>query len=138
MMWVISKLSDFLTPALLSISISSAAVAQDTTQKTSEKQTLENMYTMILIMEFCADLELFFDDEIIENSKQISKEKIKTFSLSEAEKNESWENIEKEAKDALSQLSLANYTEKYGFCAAIRDVYKETFSSHNSLPTSKD
>lgn len=133
-----SKFSKFLTSTLLSLSISTASFSQGDTQTKNEKQALENSYAFMLIMEFCADLRLFFDDESVEAHKRKSKEQIQTYSLTEAEKNEIWEYAEKETKEALRQLGYADYTKKFGFCSAIRDVLNEENLTKDSQPTAQD
>lgn len=134
----ISAFSRFFAPVLLSLSVSTAAFTQDVTQTADEKKALENLYAIVLIMEFCADLGMFFDDETVEDSKLKSKEIIQSYSLSEAEKDKIWEYAEKETREALRKLNAADYAQKFGFCETIRSFHKETFLTHDSQPTPKD
>lgn len=134
----ISKFSKLLASTLISLSISTASFSQGETPITNEKLALENSYAFMLIMEFCADLGLFFDDESVEAHKRKSKERIQTYSLTEAEKNEIWEYAEKETNEALRQLGYADYTQKVGFCAAIGDVHNEENRTKDSQSTAQD
>lgn len=123
-----SKLHPSLLPiTLLLLLISNMSFAQDNANAEKEKSALENLYTLILSMEFCSELNMFFDPNMIEKARQQSKEKVSEFVTSDTDKNQIWIATQKEANEAFFVIKLADFSKQYEICSHFNSIYQMTF-----------
>lgn len=127
MRYLFKLLRSYLPLMVLLLSISSGSSAQENADLEKERATLENLYTLILSMEFCSELNLFFDPDVVEEAKQKSKEKVRDFVTSDSEKNQIWIATEKDANEAFFVIKLADFAKQYEICSHFHTIYQTIF-----------
>lgn len=126
----------FLATAVLILSVTAGAIAQEATQSEKEKRQLKNLYAMIINAEFCANLNMFFNSNDVESVKKKSIEITHDFQLTESEKNETWTTAVNSTEGALYFVNLGNHSEQIEYCSMMSGIYR-AFSQVNNTGDGK-
>lgn len=125
------RATTFLTAIIFAVSVSAGAIAQELTQSEKEKRELDNLYTMIISVEFCADLHMLLNANDVKSLKESSIERTRQFNLSETEKNDLWASAVKSMEGALFFINLGTYSEKFDYCSTVHG-FSRVFSPANN------
>lgn len=118
------KMTTFSSTAVLAFSISTGVMAQETTQLDKEKSKLGNLYSLIINVESCAELQMFFNSNDVKSLKENSLEATREFKISEADRNAIWTREMKRNEGALFFVSLSSYAEQFEYCSTIRNLHR--------------
>lgn len=127
MRYALRLLHSYLPMTFLFLSISSVSLAKENANLEKEKAALENLYTLILSMEFCSELNLFFGPELVEEAKQKSKDKVRDFVTTDSEKNQIWIATEKDANEAFFVIKHAAFSKQFEICSHFHTIYQTIF-----------